>query len=401
MTTETSVAPNTPANIPLADGAAQQHNALPSLENIATKMTAMRNQMLAERNQSNGTSSNATGETDKPVAPQPVTNTEPEIDEYSDTTTAELNSDDEHQSDTQDDPVSTDQDSDSENSTAQDIIDFLEFTETNPQAKFKFKRNGQDIIIDAKKAAAILGQGSAIHEDARKLKIQKSEFDEYEKEQRSHLEGLSLAMEFTVQPKLQQAYDEIAKTQGYQNVFAQQLEQVQDAAQRARIQASMQQNERYIQLQAEQIRDLKPKVDQFQQIRRDQVKKILDDNRKAFTDRELKNEFVYNELRDKVSKNWAAAKNQLVPGIENIDLISSDEYLLGLIRDGLKFRDKPQQKNAGASIAVLQTRKGNNVQKSDDQKINELRQQAKGGDKKAADNLLVAQLSKLKAARSR
>jgi hypothetical protein len=56
-------------------------------------------------------------------------------------------------------------------------------------------------------------------------------------------------MEFTVQPKLQGAYDEIVKTQNYQTTFQQQLAQTRDPAVIARIQAAMQQNEQYIRQQ--------------------------------------------------------------------------------------------------------------------------------------------------------
>ena len=210
-----------------------------------------------------------------------------------------------------------------------------------------------------------------------------------------------LAMEFTVEPRLQSAYDEIVKTQSYQTTFEQQLAATQDPAQRARIQASMQQNERYIQQQGQLIQQLKPAVDQFKQVRRQQVTEVLEKNRRAFTDKELKNEYVYNELRDKISKIWTGAQNEILPGVKNLDLISSDEQLLSLVRDGLKFRGKPLTKQAGGSIAALTGRKGVSVNRQGSQDdITKLREQAKGGDKKAADNLLVAQLSKLRAARN-
>ena len=88
-----------------------------------------------------------------------------------------------------------------------------------------------------------------------------------------------------------------------------------------------------------------------------------------------------------------------MPGVSNIDLVSSDEYLLGLLRDGLKFRDKPKTKSAGSSIAALTSRKTTAATSNNDDNIVKLREQAKGGDKKAADNLLVAQLAKIRAAR--
>jgi hypothetical protein len=284
-------------------------------------------------------------------------------------------------------------------STADELIDFIEFAETNPNAKFKFMKNGKEVVIDAKKAAAILGQGSAIHEEARQLKVERAEFDEYVNDVRARQEGLTLAMEFTVEPRLRQAYDEIVKTQNYNSTFQQQLARTSDPAQIARIQASMQQNEQYIQQQQAVIGQLKPAVDQFRQYRSQQVSMGLENARKSFTDKELKNEYVFNELKDKLSKNWKAAKAEMVPGVPNIDLVSSDEYLLGLIRDGLRYRDKPQAKGAGASIATLTQRKGSSSQKGNDDNIAKLREQANRGDKKAADNLLVAQLQRIRAGR--
>ena len=130
------------------------------------------------------------------------------------------------------------------------------------------------------------------------------------------------------------------------------------------------------------------------------LEEVLTNNRKSFKDKELRNEYVYNEIREKVSKGWEGANSELIPGVKNIDLISSDEHLMSLIRDGLKFRDKPTAKQAGASLAVLQQRKGTTVQGKDpNEDINKLREQARGGNKKAADNLLVAQLNRLRSTR--
>lgn len=385
----TSTTPNTP------EGAANGNTAVPSLDSIAQKMAAMRNQVQATRPTATGDSEQASSDT--PVAPN-----EPEI-AQPETLEAEATAEDialdavEPDGATEDVQVS---ESDTADTTAQEIIDFVDFAESNPNAKFKFTRNGKEMIIDAKKAAAILGQGGAIHEEARQLKVERAEFDEYMTETRAKQEGMLLAMEFTVQPKLQQAYDEIIRTQGYQATFQQQLAQTQDPGQRARIQASIQQNEAYIQQQQQLIGQIKPAVDQFYDHRRQQVEEILTSNRKAFKDKELKNEYVYNEIREKVSKGWRGAQEELIPGVKNIDLISSDEHLLGLIRDGLKFRDRPQTRQAGASIAVLQTRKGTSVQGKDpNEDISKLREQARGGDKKAADNLLVAQLNRLRSTR--
>jgi len=375
--------------------AATENNAVPSMDSIAAKMDAMkamtlRNQMRSTDGTETGKSAEANAET--PVAPEGQ-EAEPEV---ADSSYDDLDSGTEEQ-DTQE-TVSEPTDADS---TADELIDFIDFAETNPNAKFKFMRNGKEIVIDAKKAAAILGQGSAIHEDARQLKIQKAEFDEYLREQRSQQEGLTLAMEFTIAPQLQKAYDEILKTQNYNVTFQQQLSNSRNPAEQARIQASMEQNNRYMQQQSEVIGRLKPNLDQFRDMRRQQVQQLLEQNRKSFTDKELKNEYVYNEIREKIGKAWTNANGETLPGVKNIDLISSDEFLLGLVRDGLKFRDRPQAKSAGSSLAQLTGRKGvsTNNGKGEQDSINKLREQAKGGDKKAADNLLMAQLSKLRAAR--
>ena len=377
-------------NIPLTD-AATDNTAGPTLGSIAEKMAAMREQTV--RNQLRATEESATGpadgeaETASPVAPEVPEDRIADVDEYND-------SPDEAQA--QDLPVSEEP----TDTTSEELIDFIEFANENPNAKFKFSRNGKEIVIDAKKAASILGQGGAIHEEARQLKVERAEFDEYLKDVRARQEGLTLAMEFTVQPQLQKAYDEIVKTQGYQTVFQQQLAQTADAGQRARIEASMRQNEAYIQQQQSVIGSLKPAVDQFRDIRRQQVREILDSSRKAFADKELKNEYVYNELRGKIEKLWSGARTELIPGVPNIDLISSDETLLALVRDGLKYRSKPATRQAGASIAQLTSRRGSSQSnRNSDDGVEKLREQAKSGDKKAGDNLLMQRLRTIRASR--
>jgi len=385
--TDTTNSPNTP-------GADTTQSAVPSLDSIAQKMTAMRESTL--RNQIRATEPTATGqeesaETSSPVAPSD--NADAEVADTSDTEYASDNQEPEAQ---HEDAVSDT----TNDSSAEDLIDFVEFAETNPNAKFRFMKNGKEVVIDAKKAAAILGQGSAIHEEARQLKVDKAEFNEYLNDVRARQEGLTLAMEFTVQPKLQKAYDEILKTQSYQTTFQQQLAQTRDPAQIARIQAGMQQNEQYIRQQQGLIGQLKPAVDQFRQVRAQQVTERLEHARKNFTDKELKNEFVFNEVRDKISKYWPEAGGEIIPGVANIDLLSSDEGLLSLVRDGMRYRDKPAARSAGNSMAALTSRKGSSTQRSsggDD--ISKLREQAKAGDKKAGDNLLVAQLQRLRQSR--
>ena len=381
MTDTTTTSPN-----PIAADTSQ--SAVPSLDSIAAKMTAMRETTL--RNQIRPTEQTATGSDDAAADSNPVA---PEGAEVADSSDEEYGSDN-SETDAQE-TVSTD----STDSSADELIDFLEFTETNPNAKFKFMRNGKEVIIDAKKAAAILGQGSAIHEEARQLKIERSEFDEYMNEARARQDGLNLAMEFTIQPKLQGAYDEIVKTQNYQTTFQQQMARTQDPAARARIQASMQHNEEYIRQQQGLINQLAPAVNQFRQLRSQQVSQALESSRKAFTDKELKNDYVFKEVRDKITKIWPHANKEIVPGVANIDLVSSDEGLLSLIRDGLRYRDKPSTKSAGSSMAALTSRKGSSQRNSNDSDISKLREQAKAGDKKAADNLLVQRLQSIRGGR--
>lgn len=383
----TMITPNSPDPVGTA---ATDNPAVPSMDSIAQKMAVMREQTL--RNQIRATEDTATGtaeESAEPVAP------ESEVPEVADASDTDFDSDDLN-TDAPTEEVSTEE----SNSTAEELIDFIEFAETNPNAKFKFMKNGKEVVIDAKKAAAILGQGGAIHEEARQLKVERAEFDEYLREQRAQQEGLTLAMEFTVEPRLQAAYDEIVKTQGYQTTFQQQLARTQDPAQQARIQASMQQNEQYIRQQQAVIGQLKPAVDQFRQVRRQQVSERLESARKSFQDKELKNEYVYNELREKVAKVWPQAQSEIIPGIANIDLISSDENLLALVRDGLKYRSKPTTKSAGSSMAALTQRKGSSTaNRSQDDGISRLREQAKAGDKKAGDNLLMQRLRQIRSGR--
>lgn len=381
-----NISPNAPES-----AVTETPNAVPSLDAIASKMTAMREQTL--RNQLRTTEQTETGQEDvatdsSPVAPD---NALPEVDDIID----ENIEDADHDVDSPQDEVTTASDS-----TNEELIDFLEFANDNPNAKFKFMRNGKEVIIDAKKAAAILGQGSAIHEEARQLKIERADFDEYVKETRAKQEGLTLAMEFTIQPKLREAYDEIVKTQNYNATFQQQLTQTTDPATVARIQASIQQNEQYIRQQQQFIGNLKPAVDEFKKIRSQQVVESLEQARKNFTDKELKNEYVFNEIRTKLGKMWKLADKETIPGVKNLDLISSDEELLSLIRDGLRYRDKPTTKSAGSSMAVLtQRRNSSTSNRSQDENLNKLREQAKSGDKKAADNLLVQRLQTIRASR--
>jgi len=380
----------TPETVPV-------ENVSTGLDAIAQKMAAMKQDTL--RNQLRNTESTETGSAKPAGSNAPVAENEI-IENDIDLVEPEVAGPETEYSESNELVDAPDEQVSPTDSTSADIIDFLEFSEEHPDAKFRFKRNGQTIEIDAKKAAAILGQGAAISEDARQLKIQKAEFDEYLQSKRAETDGLLLAMEFTVRPQLQKAYDEIIKTQGYQTTFQQQLAQTRDPAQRARIEANMRQNEQYIQRQAQTINQIKPNLDQFQQIRSQQVAEVLENNRRNFKDSELRNSYVYNEVRDKVAKGWADAEGQLVPGVKNIDLISADEHLLGLLRDGLKYRDRPKAKSAGGSIAALTNRKGSSsINSRGGNDLTDLQAKARAGDRAAQDNLLVAKMNALRSQR--
>lgn len=365
---------------------------------IAAKMAAMRNQVAA--NLPAGTGSSDEAKAEAPVAPKGVEVQDEDPDSNINLIEPEVAEPEAQYDEGNEEEEAPEEVSQSDSSQAE-VIDFLEFAENNPNAKFKFMRNGKEIEIDAKKAAAILGQGAAISEEARQLKIQKAEFDEYSVAKRAETDGLMLAMEFTVRPQLQRAYDEIIKVQQYQNTFKQQLAQTADPAQQAQIYANMQQNEAYLQRMGQTVNKLKPNLEQFYQLRSNQVREVLENNRTQFQDKELRNKAIFEEVREKVAKNWQGAKNQLVPGVDNLDLVTSDEHILSLIRDGLKYRDRPKAKAAGNSIAALTTRKsGSSIPSGRNQdQVSSLREKARGGDMKAADNLLMAQLSAIRAKR--
>jgi hypothetical protein len=358
----------------------------PSIADMDNEILSMVTQLTAGNQPEQNSKAVDTGKsveanTDSPVAPDSDVEPEDSEDQDADSSSTEDEEAPEEVSDKKSD------------SSEDELIDFLQFTEENPNAKFKFMRNGKEVVIDAKKAAAILGQGSAIHEEARELKVQKAEFDEYLAETRSKQEGLTLAMEFTIQPKLREAYDEIIKTQGYQQTFSEQLKYATDPAERARIEAGMAQNERYIQQQSQMVQQLKPAIEEFKKIRKEQVGEVIENSRKAFKDKELKNKYVFDELRTKLTKEWPEAKGQLVPGIDNVDLISADEHILSLIRDGLKYRDRPKAKSSGGSIAATGNRKSTQSGQPEQTAYNRLREQAKRGDKKAQDDLILATIN--------
>jgi len=274
-------------------------------------------------------------------------------------------------------------------------INFLEFAEQNPDMMWRIpnkEAEGGFIEIPVSKAAAILGQGSAIHENARKLKAEKADFEEYESKRRAELDGLQIGLELTMVPQLQEAADELVKIQQYNQQWKQIYDNATDEIRRSEAEAAMRQNNELIQEKSQFIQANRPKVQQFFDHRSGVVKQQLEQARQNFTDKELANKAVFTELREKLSKDWKGANGSFVPGVPNIDLVSSDEYLLGLVRDGMKFREGPKVKNAGGSLAAASKPMARGKTAPEDKSV-ELQRKAQSGDKGAARDLLATMLA--------
>jgi hypothetical protein len=274
-------------------------------------------------------------------------------------------------------------------------INFLEFAEQNPDMMWRIPNKdaeGGFIEIPVSKAAAILGQGSAIHENARKLKAEKADFEEYENKRRAELDGLQIGLELTVVPQLQQAADELVKIQQYNQQWKQIYDNATDDIRRSEAEAAIRQNNELIQEKSQFIQANRPKVQQFFEYRSEFVKQQLEQSRQNFRDKELANKATFTELREKLSKDWNGASGSFVPGVQNIDLVSSDEYLLGLIRDGMKFREGPKVKNAGGSLAAASKPMARGKTAPEDRTV-ELQKKAQSGDKNAARDLLATMLA--------
>ena len=279
-----------------------------------------------------------------------------------------------------------------------DPINFLEFAEQNPDMLWRIPNKdaeGGFVEIPVSKAAAILGQGSAIHENARKLKTERADFEEYEANRRKELDGLQIGLELTIAPQLQAVADELLTLQEYNQQWAQIRDSATDEVQRSEAEAAIRQNAKLIQEKGEFIKTTRPKVEQFYQQRSAFVQEQLEKSRQGFTDKELANKATFTELREKLSKDWKGANGSFVPGVPNIDLVSSDEYLLSLIRDGMKFREGPKVRNAGGSLAAANQPKAK-AKTSQDTKAEELQKKAASGDKGATRDLLATFLASQK-----
>jgi hypothetical protein len=251
---------------------------------------------------------------------------------------------------------------------------------------------GGFIEIPVSKAAAILGQGSAIHENARKLKVERADFEEYESKRRNELDGLQIGLELTVVPQLQTAADELITLQQYNQQWQQIYQNATDPAEKSQAEAAIRQNASLIDQKSQFIKLNRPKVDVFYQQRAEFVKQELDKARQSFSDKELSNKAVFTEIREKLGKEWKGAANAFVPGVQNLDLVTSDEYLLGLIRDGMKFREGPKVKNAGGSLAAA-SRPVAKAKTAPENDMERLQKQAKSGDKNASRDLLATMLA--------
>ena len=276
-----------------------------------------------------------------------------------------------------------------------EAVDFLEFAKENPDVMLKIPNKdaeGGFVELTAERAASILGQGSAIHENARKLKAEKADFEEYESKRKSELDGLQIGLELTIVPQLQSAADELITIQEYNQQWQQIYQNTTDPTERSRAEAAMRQNAQLIEEKSQFIKANRPKVEQFYQHRSAMVQETLEKARQSFTDKELSNKAVFSEIREKLGKDWKGANGTFIPGVPNIDLVSSDEFLLGLIRDGMKFREGPKVKNAGGSLAAA-SRPVAKAKTAPDNEMEKLQKQAKSGDKNAARDLLATMLA--------
>jgi hypothetical protein len=276
-----------------------------------------------------------------------------------------------------------------------EAVNFLEFAKENPSLMLRIpnkEAEGGFIELTAERAASILGQGSAIHENARKLKVDRAEFEEFESKRRNEIDGLQIGLELTIVPQLQTAADELVTLQQYNQQWEQIRQNANDPAERSRAEAAIRQNAQLIQEKSDFIKTNRPNVERFYEHRTALVQQTLEKARQSFTDKELSNKALFTELREKIGKEWKAASQSFVPGVPNIDLVSSDEYLLGLLRDGMKFREGPKIKNAGGSLAAA-NRPVAKAKTAPENEMEKLQSKAKTGDKGAARDLLATMLA--------
>ena len=302
----------------------------------------------------------------------------------------------EPENDTNEDQASDESETEGESTNgANEPVNFFDFADKNPDLKLRIPNKNAEggfIEITAKKAATLLGQTSDIDENARKLKTERADFEEYESKRRAELDGLQIGLELTVVPQLQSAADELITLQQYNQQWKQIYERATSEIERSEAEAAIRQNASLIDEKSRFIQANRPKVQQFFEHRSRFVQDQLERSRQSFADKELANKATFTELRDKLSKDWKGATGSFVPGVQNIDLVSSDEYLLGLVRDGMKFREGPKVRNAGGSLAAA-SRPVTRAKTSPEDKTSELQKKAQAGDKGAARDLLATMLT--------
>ena len=203
---------------------------------------------------------------------------------------------------------------------------------------------------------------------------------------------MQIGLELTVVPQLQSAADELVTLQQYNQQWEQIRDSATDEVRRSEAEAAIRQNAQLIEEKAGFIKSNRPKVEQFFEARTRLVKEQIEQARQAFSDKELANKAHFTELREKLTKEWKGANGSFIPGVPNIDLVSSDEYLLGLIRDGMRFREGPKVKNAGGSLAAVGKVTGK-VKTSQPTATEELQRKAEKGDKNATRDLLATMLA--------
>lgn len=240
-----------------------------------------------------------------------------------------------------------------DNVKKQRVIDFKELADASPNQKFRFMRGDKEIIIDAKKAFSILGQGAVVSEEARELKIQKAAFDEERQEKENHYGNLLLALEFTAEPRLKEAADglndKIKYMRSLETLYNQHRE---DPVAEVEIGSVIRELGADIEKDKRMILELRPKVSEYRKRKADSIAEEMEKARVSFEDKELKNKVIYEELTEKLIKEWPSAKKEQIPGIPNLSIIMSDEKILSLVRDGLKYRAKPNSKQVGSSVAA-------------------------------------------------
>ena len=302
----------------------------------------------------------------------------------------DTDSDQESIEETDSTPTEDSRPSDDVNDTESDekpkVIDFKDLAETAPNQKFRFMRGEKEVVIDAKKAFAILGQGAAVSDEARELKIQKAAFEEERAEKENHYGNLLLALEFTAEPRLKEAADGLNEKVTYMRA----LEDLytnnrQDPVAEVEIGTAIRTLANDIEKDRQMILNLRPKVAEYRKRKAESIAKDLEEKRVSFEDKELKNKIIYNELSEKIAKEWPGATKEHIPGVPNLSIVMSDEKILSLIRDGLKYRAKPVAKQVGTSVATSIRNNGTTEKPKSQPKSDAIRK----GDKKASYDLFM------------